>query len=201
MDKKRKKNVKPNKFQYLVLVLCIGAACILAGNSLFNSNKAVSTVSIANNKSTNSNIVSVSGSNKNSENNSILNEEQQYEDSLKSSLEEMLGVKDVTVLVDLDSSDQQILATNKTIQKQTTEESDKSGGHQNIQSDSINEKPVIENGNNQGPIVVETKKPVIRGVLVVAKGAEDIEVKKSIVEAVTRVLDVPSFRVAVEPRK
>jgi stage III sporulation protein AG len=197
MDKNSNKNKKPNKFQYLLLVLCIGAACILAGNSLFKSNKAVSTVSIANSKVTNSN----NGTNKNVENNSILNEQRQYEDELKSSLEEMLGVNNVTVLVDLDSSDQQILATNKTIQKQTTEQSDKNGGHQTIDSNTTNEKPVIENGNNQEPIVIQTKKPVVRGVLVVAKGAEDIEVKKSIVEAVTRVLDVPSFRVAVEAKK
>lgn len=197
MDKNSNKNSKPNKFQYLLLVLCIGAACVLAGNSLFKSNKAVSTVSIANSKSSNSN----NGTNKNLENNSILNEQRQYEDELKSSLEEMLGVNNVTVLVDLDSSDQQILATDKSIQTQTTEESDKNGGHQTIDSNTTNEKPVIENNNNQEPIVVETKKPVIRGVLVVAKGAEDIEVKKSIVDAVTRVLDVPSFRVAVEPKK
>jgi stage III sporulation protein AG len=197
MDKNSNKNRKTNKFQYLLLVLCIGAACILVGNSVFKSNKAFSTVSIANNKSTNSN----NGTNKNLENNPILNEQRQYEDELKSSLEEMLGVNNVTVLVDLDSSDQQILATNKTIEKQTTEESDKNGGHQTIDSNSTSEKPVIENDNNQEPIVVETKKPEIRGVLVVAKGAEDIEVKKSIVDAVTRVLGVPSFRVAVEPKK
>lgn len=197
MDKNSNKNKKPTKFQYLLLVLCIGAACILAVNSLFKSNKAVSTVSIANSKVTKSN----NETNKNVANNSILNEQRQYEDELKSSLEEMLGVNNVTVLVDLDSSDQQILATNKSSQKQTTEESDKNGGHKIINSNTTNEKPVIENDNNQEPIVVETKKPVIRGVLVVAKGAEDIEVKKSIVEAVTRVLDVPSFRVAVEPKK
>lgn len=197
MDKNSNKNSKPNKFQYLLLVLCIGAACVLAGNSLFKSNKAVSTVSIANSKSSNSN----NGTNKNLVNNPILNEQRQYEDELKSSLEEMLGVNNVTVLVDLDSSDQQILATDKSVQTQTTEESDKNGGHQTIDSNTTNEKPVIENNNNQEPIVVETKKPVIRGVLVVAKGAEDIEVKKSIVDAVTRVLDVPSFRVAVEPKK
>jgi stage III sporulation protein AG len=51
------------------------------------------------------------------------------------------------------------------------------------------------------PVVVETKKPDIRGVLVVAKGAENIQVKKWIVEAVTRVLGVSSHRVSVVPKK
>jgi stage III sporulation protein AG len=38
-------------------------------------------------------------------------------------------------------------------------------------------------------------------VLVVAKGADNIEVKKSIIEAVTRALDIPSHRVAVLAKK
>jgi stage III sporulation protein AG len=38
-------------------------------------------------------------------------------------------------------------------------------------------------------------------VLIVAKGADDVRVKKEIIEAVTRVLDVPSHRVAVSAKK
>ncbi|SIB32256.1 stage III sporulation protein AG [Mycobacteroides abscessus subsp. abscessus] len=60
---------------------------------------------------------------------------------------------------------------------------------------------IIRDGEKEVPIVVETKKPVIRGVLVVAKGADNIQVKKWIIEAVTRSLDVPSHRVAVMPKK
>jgi stage III sporulation protein AG len=37
--------------------------------------------------------------------------------------------------------------------------------------------------------------------LVVAKGADNLQIKKWIVEAVTRVLNVPSYRVAVLPKK
>ncbi|MFP3489056.1 stage III sporulation protein AG, partial [Staphylococcus sp. SIMBA_130] len=55
--------------------------------------------------------------------------------------------------------------------------------------------------NGQGPIVVSTKKPVVRGVVVVAVGAENMEVKKMIVDAVTRLLDVKSHRVMVLPKK
>jgi stage III sporulation protein AG len=174
---------------------------MLAGNILFKTNSSVNAVLTSNSKSSNSNDVSALGLNKSSVNHSILDEEKQYEDELKASIEDMLGVTEVRVLVDLDSSEQQILETNKSSQTQTTEESDKSGGHRTIQSNSTNEQAVINSGNNQRPIVVQTKKPIIRGVLVIAKGAENIEVKKSIVEAVTRALDVPSFRVAVEPRK
>ena len=43
-------------------------------------------------------------------------------------------------------------------------------------------------GKKKFRLSVETKKPEIRGVLVVAKGADNIQVKKWIIEAVTRVL-------------
>ncbi len=59
---------------------------------------------------------------------------------------------------------------------------------------------IIRNGDKEVPIVIETKKPEIRGVVVVAQGAENIEVKKWIIEAVTRALGVPSHRVAVMPK-
>ena len=60
---------------------------------------------------------------------------------------------------------------------------------------------IIRNGDEETPLVVATKKPDIRGVLVVAKGADNLQIKKWIVEAVTRVLNVPSYRVAVLPKK
>ncbi|MNC72064.1 hypothetical protein D3C75_1230700 [compost metagenome] len=51
------------------------------------------------------------------------------------------------------------------------------------------------------PLVVKTTKPKIRGVVVVAKGAENATVKKLISDAVERGLDVPAHRISVVPRK
>lgn len=59
----------------------------------------------------------------------------------------------------------------------------------------------MPSGDKEVPLVVETVKPSIKGVLVVAKGAEDIKIKSMIVEAVTRALDVPSHRVSVQPKQ
>ena len=88
------------------------------------------------------------------------------------------------------------------IQTQLTDETDREGGKRKVEDQSTDEQLVIiQNGEKEVPIVVETKKPAIRGVLVVAKGADNIQVKKWIVEAVTRSLDVPSHRVSVLPKK
>ncbi|NUJ69844.1 stage III sporulation protein AG, partial [Pseudoalteromonas sp. 2102] len=71
-----------------------------------------------------------------------------------------------------------------------------------IQDESTDEKIVIvRKGDEETPLVLQTRKPEIRGVLVVAKGADQVQVKKWIVEAVTRTLNVPSHRVAVLPKK
>ena len=77
-----------------------------------------------------------------------------------------------------------------------------SQGERKVEDFSTDEKVVIiREGDKEVPLVQQTKKPTIRGVLIVAKGADNISIKKEIVEAVTRVLDVPSHRVAVSAKK
>lgn len=121
---------------------------------------------------------------------------------MKEALEAISGVDDVKVVVNVDASEQKIFEKNKVTQKQITEETDQDGGKRTVEDSNIDEQLVIiKSGEKEGPIVLETKKPKIRGVLVVAKGAENIQIKKWIIEAVTRSLDVPSHRVSVMPKK
>lgn len=193
---------KPGKYQYMLLVLCIGAAFMLVGNIVFKSDSTSPAVPVATSGKGDSSDVPAFGLNKNSGNKAIAEYEEKYENQLKKALQEMLGVDDVTVVVNIDSSDKKILEKNKNTKTQTTDETDREGGQRKVQETSSDEQLVIiRNGEKEVPVVVETKKPDIRGVLVVAKGAENIQVKKWIVEAGTRVLGVPSFRVAVMPKK
>ncbi len=127
--------------------------------------------------------------------------EERYVKELKAALEAIEGVDDVTVVVNLDSTELKLYEKKRSTQQQTTEESDKEGGKRTIENESTNEEVIIiHNGEEETPLVVATKKPDIRGVLVVAKGADNLQIKKWIVEAVTRVLNVPSYRVAVLPK-
>lgn len=196
-----KSDKKPGKYQYMLLVLCIGAAFMLVGNIVFKPGSNASSVPASTNKSESSDVPAF-GLNKSSGNKAIAEYEEKYENQLKKALQEMLGVDDVTVVVNIDSTDKKILEKNKVSKTQTTDETDREGGQRKVQETSSDEQLVIiRNGEKEVPVVVETKKPDIRGVLVVAKGAGNIEVKKWIVEAVTRVLGVPSHRVAVMPKK
>lgn len=193
---------KPGKIQYMVLVLCIGAAFMLAGNILFKPENTSSVIPAAANKEAETEEVEAFGMKKSAGNKTIAEYEEKYENQLKQALEEMLGVNDVNVMVNIDSTDRKVFEKNSSVKSQTTEEGDREGGQRKVQETSEDEQLVIiRNGEKEVPIVVETKKPDIRGVLVVAKGADNIQVKKWIVEAVTKALGVPSHRVAVLPKK
>lgn len=200
LDEKSEK--KPNKYQYMILVLCIGAALMLVGNIVLKPNTSPAEVPASTNTQVATEDVPAFGLKKGSGNKAIAEYEEKYEDQLKKALQDMLGVNDVTVVVNIDSTDKKVLEKNRVTKSQTTDETDREGGQRKVQESSTDEQLVIvRDGENEGPIVVETKKPEIRGVLVVAKGADNIQVKKWIVEAVTRALGVPSHRVAVMPKK
>jgi stage III sporulation protein AG len=199
---KEKPDIKAGKYQYLLIVLCIGATLMLAGNILFKNNVTDSAIPAATNEKTENADVQAFGFNKNPDTSSIAKYENTSEKRLKNAIEEILGVDDVTVVVNIDSTDKQILEKNKVTKSQTTKETDKDGGERKVQEISSDEQTVIiRDGEKEVPIVVETKKPEIRGVIVVAKGAENIHVVKLIKEAVTRALGVPSHRVGVYPKK
>lgn len=202
LSKDENSEKKLGKYQYLILVLCIGAAFMVVSNVLFTGNSSPLDSPAIKNIAEDPEEVAAFGQNKNTDNKSISNYEESYEKQLKKALEEMLGINDVTVVVNIDSTDKKVLEKNRVSKSQTTEETDREGGQRKVQDTQIDEQLVIiRNGEKEVPIVVETKKPEIRGVLVVAKGSESIQVKKLIVEAVTRALGVPSHRVAVMPKK
>ena len=133
---------------------------------------------------------------------SIDDYEKEYENQLKEILETIIGVDDVSVVVNVDATSLKVYEKNKSNKNTTTEETDKEGGKRSVTDQSSEEEIVmIKNGDKETPVVVQTKKPDIRGVLVVAQGVDNVQIKQTIIEAVTRVLDVPSHRVAVAPKK
>ncbi|WP_026584296.1 stage III sporulation protein AG [Bacillus sp. J33] len=195
---------KNGKFQYLLLVLLFGAAIMLVSNILFNENASTEEMSVFKNgeEAKQEEEVPAFGQKQSGGNDEIANYEKAYEAQIKEALDSIVGVDDVTVVVNVDATEKKVLEKNKTTQTQTTDETDREGGKRKVEDQSQEEQLVIvRNGEKEVPIVLETKKPEIRGVLVVAKGAENIQVKRWIIEAVTRALDVPSHRVSVMPKK
>src|SRR5699024_10542431 len=121
---------------------------------------------------------------------------------LTAMLENIDKVANVEVMVNLDSTKVKVYEKNLITSQQTTDETDTQGGMRKLEDQSEETETVlIRQGDKETPILVQTKKPNVRGVFVVADGVEDIEIKKWVIEAVSRVLDVPTHRVSVMPKK
>lgn len=132
-----------------------------------------------------------------------LTEEDVLESKLKTILENMRGVGQVEVMITLEMGSEIIPASNIVQSYDTTEENDSNGGVRVMTSQSSTQNIVISNNNSgtsQKPIVLKEIKPQINGVIVVAEGADDIEVKAKLYEAVKTVLQVPGHKVQIYPK-
>ncbi|MFG6121341.1 MULTISPECIES: stage III sporulation protein AG [Thalassobacillus] len=127
--------------------------------------------------------------------------EESYEKQLTPLIENIKGVSEVEVMINLEATKEKVYDKNLIIGKQTTEESDKNGGERSIEDYSREQQLVlVRQGDQELPLLIQTKKPNVKGVLVVAKGVDHMQVKQWVVEAVSRVMDVPSHRVSVMPK-
>jgi stage III sporulation protein AG len=193
----KEKKKKKFSYSYLVLALGIGVAFMMLSNS-FSSPTIESVPSIK----TEAPQTQQAFAKKASDPSTMIEYENYYENQLREILEEIVGVSNVSVMINLATTERNVYEKNYSEQNQETTETDKAGGERVIKNQSKDEQVVIINdGEKEVPVVEATEKPKVSGVIITAKGAENIKVKQQIVEAVTRVLDVSSHRVSVQPRK
>ena len=195
---KQPKKKKGIPLAYLIIAAALGIIFMFAGNFFSPSDPSKEVFS---EQADSSESEPAFGQNKS--NPTTMSEyENMYETQLKEALDEVAGVSEATVIVNLDSTEEKIVEKNSTSTDKYTYESPNEGGSRKIEEQSADEQVVVvQSDKGQEPIIVSTKKPIVRGVVVVAVGAENMEVKKMIVDAVTRLLDVKSHRVMVLPKK
>ncbi|WP_413379799.1 stage III sporulation protein AG [Alkalihalobacillus sp. 1P02AB] len=134
--------------------------------------------------------------------NSMQDYENRYENQLKEILNQIAGVSNTDVMITFAESEKSIFERNRNQKQQNTKEVDREGGTREVEDFTEDEQVVIvRTGDTEEPILVKTEKPSVSGVLVVARGVENAQVKSYVVEAVSRVLDVPTHRVSVMPKK
>jgi stage III sporulation protein AG len=128
--------------------------------------------------------------------------ENMYQTQLKEILASVVGVGEVEVMVNLDSTPELVVGKNTNTRSSTNQETDKERATRNQNDQSRDEQVVVVQGGKQDqPVILKTLKPKVRGVLVVAKGADNIQVKAWITEAVQKVLDVPAYKISILPKK
>lgn len=140
--------------------------------------------------------------NSDSSSSSFASVETPLEERLKEILEKMIGVGKVDVMVTVESTEEKVVERNLNTSESSTNETDKNGGKRQISTVTSDGQVVLYQATDgQQPLITKIINPRIRGVLIVAEGAEDAAVRKLIIQAVEKGLNVVPTRISVVPSK
>lgn len=175
---------------FLVIILIITVVII---NYVWSGEKS------SNKKVTNSTGKQLATTNNNQ---TLTSNQNSNSDSLEEKLEDILskieGVGSVKVFINYSESSETVAMYNENSKKSTTEETDKSGGTRKVeQTDSQKEVIYQEQNGTKTPIVQKTVEPKIEGAIITAKGAGDINVKTSIIQAVEAATGLATHKIQV----
>lgn len=131
---------------------------------------------------------------------SLIRLEENLASQINNILSEVEGVGDISVAVSLASGQEQDYARDVNNQKVIIEENDTEGGVRvTTESDEKTEYVLVRSRNE--PLIVKEKAPQIKGVLVVAEGAKNTEIKIQLSKAVQSLFDLPAHRIMILPKE
>ena len=121
---------------------------------------------------------------------------------LELKLEEILskiqGVGEVKVFINYSESSEIIPMYNENTKTSNTEETDTSGGTRTIQEEDSQKEIIYEEDNGQKtPITQKVVQPKVEGAIITAKGANNADVKSSIIQAVEAVTGLATHKIQV----
>ncbi|MFF2909901.1 stage III sporulation protein AG [Paenibacillus sp. NPDC057934] len=191
---------RSHTFRWLIILGLLGAAIMLF-NSFVNVKKLDSENTGREPPSSGSSQAAIQQADP-AVSNSFSSIEQAMEDRTKEILEKIVGVGTVDIMVTVDSTEEIVVQRDVKDSQQSSEETDANGGKRHTtQYTRDGEIVTYTQSGDQTPIITKRVKPQVRGVLVVAKGAENKVVRSLIEQAVQKGLNVPSYRISVVPRK
>ena len=198
MDKDKLKNelkkIKNNKtFVNALVVLLMIAFLWLAYTTFFTSSSSGKVTSIP--KGAKEVTAEESGVNK-----QILDYESEQRQELQEILSKMEGVGKVEVKMYFESGEVRVPAYNSTTQTSETREEDSQGGTRaTIQENGGDTVVMHSDGNTNEPFIVQTYKPKITGIFIVAEGASNSKVRYDIQTAVSTLYNLSLDKVNVYP--
>ncbi len=189
---KKKGNTEKRKLstiENLILIVIIGVIIILAGSYLANSNDTEDTMNEAS---------SVSSLDKRTVQSGHSIEGQDVVADIEQRLSELLskveGAGQVSVMVYADTGSEQVPAYNDV---QDTRNDERADG----KSLEISETRQLALAGTDEPVILKVIIPQIKGVVVVAEGADDILIKSQLNNAVCTLLGIPEHRVQILKHK
>lgn len=177
-------NVNSKKFiRNLLILLLVGAILLIVSSILFEEKDSKEPYG-----------------NRNSPVNEREFTTEDYSEVLEKKLEQILseikGVGNVKVMVTLEDTAEKIPATNTTKNQETSREEDSQGGSREILREDSSAQ-IVTKGGEGTLIVLKELKPEVKGVIVVAEGAENLEVQEKLYHAVKTVLAIPGNKVEI----
>jgi stage III sporulation protein AG len=179
-------NPKPSPFENLVIIVIIGAIIIIAASFLSQPDT----------KDTMNEVSSISSMEDNLLHDSMNGQEiiSALEMRMSELLSKVEGAGEVDVMIFADSSSEQVPAYNN---EQDTRSDEGSNG----KSSMISETRELALSGNQTPVILKVIVPQIKGVVVVAQGADDILIREQMNNAVCTLLGIPEHRVQILKHK
>lgn len=126
-----------------------------------------------------------------------------WEQKLSETLSCIEGAGDVRVMITLQESEGKIVEKDGTEKSAETVETDSQGGNRNIR-ELLEEKSTVFTETESGesvPFVVRTTAPVVKGVVVLAQGAENPAVKQEIIASVQVLFHLDANKIRVVKMK
>ena len=124
----------------------------------------------------------------------------ELEERLEQVLSCIRGAGRVDVMITYDTGPEIVPAMSTNVNSTGSETSEGSRSSSSQQSTESTEPATVSGSGGNEPIVLKEIEPVVRGVIVVAEGAADIEVRLDLQRAVRAVLDIPLSRIEVFER-
>ena len=179
---------------FLVIILIITIVII---NYIWNGNKS-SNKTLTNTAGKQLATTQSSQINQSSNNNQSGTTSNNLEQRLEEILSNINGVGNVKVFINYSESSETVAMYNENSKTSVTEETDTSGEVRKVEeTDSQKEIVYQEDSGNKTPIVQKTIEPKIEGAIITAKGASDINIKTSIIQAVEAATGLATHKIQV----
>lgn len=183
------------KIENLVFLVIILIITIVIINYIWNGDKS-SNKTITN--SAGKQLAMAQNSQTSNKEESVFNNTSELEVRLETILSNINGVGSVKVFINYAESSETVAMYNENSKTSVTEETDTSGGVRKVEeTDSQKEIVYQEDNGNKTPIVQKTVQPKIEGAIITAKGASDINIKTSIIQAVEAATGIATHKIQV----
>lgn len=176
-----------------VIVIILGIVVIIAGGTIFGKSETKENLPKEEVKAIDDTEVSAS----------VTDERIETEKKIETLLSKIEGAGNVDVMITYISGKELVPAYDIKKTENDTQEKDSGGGTRNTKESDEENKVVYEEsqGGNKKPIILKEIQPSVKGVVVVADGAEDPVVKENLCKAVQVLLDVQIHKIQVLERK